>query len=293
MSSERLTWGLRVVIAIDWLMASELEHENKRTAGTATSCSHCGKDQVALLHHSNMKEPLLKPQLWLLSTAALIKHLSNFKAPSSSTIFSLWCFITSLMVFWGIPCWQHSLCICVMCTVLWDTCVPVAWALLPLHSDRCCRFDQACWAACGMPTLSSGTVGTKCWNRWDWSGRLHRERPIPQSEAPPIEDNDPQLGPPAGREEGRVAVGSVKAERMGRDERGCGDPKISKRSRKWLKMLEEQVAVRKSGQHTVSIWFFLCSLLGGDERLCSWFWFFCPNKKSDTVIVLPRHLITH
>lgn len=70
---------------------------------------------------------------------------------------------------------------------------------LPFHPDRCCRFDQACWAACGMPTLSSGTVGTKWWNRWDWSGRLHRERPIPQSEAPPIEGNDPQLGPPTER----------------------------------------------------------------------------------------------
>lgn len=132
---------------------------------------------------------------------------------------------------------------------------------LPFHPDRCCRFDQAWWAACGMPTLSSGTVGTKCWNRWDWSGRLHREQPLPQSEAPPIEDNDPQLGPPAGRKEGVAVVSSVKAKRMGRDERwgleeevGCRDPKISKGSRKWLQMLQEQVAVGKSGQHTASIW---------------------------------------
>ena len=166
---------------------------------------------------------------------------------------------------------------------------------LPFHPDRCCRFDQAWWAACGMPTLSSGTVGTKCWNRWDWSGRLHREQPLPQSEAPPIEDNDPQLGPPAGRKEGVVAVSSVKAKRMGRDERwgleeevGCRDPKISKRSRKWLQMLQEQVAVGKSGQHTASIWFILCSQLREDKRLCSLFWFFCPKKKKESGIVLPK-----
>lgn len=44
-------------------MASELEHENDSTAGIAASCNYCGKDQVALLHHSNGKEPLLKAEL--------------------------------------------------------------------------------------------------------------------------------------------------------------------------------------------------------------------------------------
>lgn len=49
-------------------------------------------------------------------------------------------------------------------------------------------------------------------------------------------------------------------------------------------MLEEQVAVGKSGQHTVSIWVFLCSQLREDEKLCSlcFIYLFFPNKKSGT-----------
>lgn len=125
-----------------------------------------------------------------------------------------------MCVLWSFPVYLCN----VYCTEVHVSVLP--GPSLPLHPDRCRRFDQACWAACGMPTLSSGTVGTKCWNRWDWSGRLHRERPIPQSEAPPIEGNDPQLGPPAGREEGEVAAGSVKAERMERDERWAWEKEV-------------------------------------------------------------------
>lgn len=133
-------------------MASELEHENESTAGLAASCNYCGKDQVALLHHSNMNEPLLKPEVWLLSTGDLTTHMLTSKAlslPNVSVyiivrIFSSWYFITSLMVFQSsILCLcarcGHSLCICVMCTVLRYTCVRVAWALAALAS----RIDAA------------------------------------------------------------------------------------------------------------------------------------------------------
>ncbi len=134
MSSECQTWGLQVVTTIDWLMASELEHENESTAGIAASCNYCGKDQVALLHHSNWKEPLLKPELWLLSTGDLIKHLSNFKALSSKCQCVRHCKNLFIMVLYHIfngfwrdmlylcVCCDHSLCICVMCTVLRYTC---------------------------------------------------------------------------------------------------------------------------------------------------------------------------
>lgn len=170
------------------------------------------------------------------------------------------------------------------CTVLHR--IHVAWALMPLDSNQCHRFDQTCWAACRMPTLSSGTVGTKCWNWRDWSGQFCCERPILQSEAPPIEHNDCQLGLPAGREGVEMVAGAEKPERMGQKQRGtweeeggCRNPKISKRSRKWLKMLQDQVAVGKSGQHTASIWLPLCSPGRGDERLYTQFWFFCSQLK--------------
>lgn len=65
------------------------------------------------------------------------------------------------------------------------------------------------------------------------------------------------------RQRARVGWG----EGWAREEEGLWDPKISKRSRKRVKMLEEQVAVGKSGQHTASIWVFLCSQLRGDARL--------------------------
>lgn len=74
---------------------------------------------------------------------------------------------------------------------------------------------------------------------------------------------------------------------------GCRDSKILKRSRKWLNILREQVAVRMSGQHTASIWFFVFSQLRGDERLYPVFRFYCPNETDTYGIVVPSNLILY
>lgn len=60
MSSKWQTWGTQVVAVLDWLMANELEHENESTAEIGACCNYSVKDEVSLLHISNMKEPWLK-----------------------------------------------------------------------------------------------------------------------------------------------------------------------------------------------------------------------------------------
>lgn len=43
-------------------MASELEDENESTAEIAASCNYSDKDEVSLLHISNMREQWLKTE---------------------------------------------------------------------------------------------------------------------------------------------------------------------------------------------------------------------------------------
>lgn len=132
----------------------------------------------------------------------------------------------------------------------------------PSHPDRCHRFDQA---ACWMPTLSSGSVGTKCWSHWDWSGRLHRERPIR-----PDRRQWSTAGPPhwagmcggAGWPVGPIKAGMMESEWEEKEE----EEEEEGVCQSWKYQRDPGNVWKcwgKSGQHTESIW--VCSAPSWEE----------------------------
>lgn len=92
--------------------------------------------------------------------------------------------------------WAFPVCTCVMCTVL---CVGVAWALTALAF----QIDA-------VDLIKPVGLHVECQHchqaQWEPNGGIGRidpvdstaSAPVPQSEAPPIEGNDPQLGTPTG-----------------------------------------------------------------------------------------------